>query len=104
MTSEVEEAVARLRAARNRLVDAQGEEVEAMVALKEAAARELGLVQGETRVRNRDGEWLFHMVGNFAADRNPWLTGHLIRKDGTPGKQLRTIYTPWEIVEEAPDA
>lgn len=61
-----------------------------------------GLVKNKTIVEC-DGEK--YIVSGLSctetgvAFNGKWLTGYKIKKDGTPGSQLKTIYSGWKVVE-----
>ena len=60
-----------------------------------------GIEKGKTVIIGKDGsEYIVEGVysgSNGVIFKGDWLTGFKIKKDGTPGTQLKTIYSPWVI-------
>lgn len=86
-----------------RMIKKLGQEIEdLMPQLVDAYLDEKGLVKNKTIVQFGSDKYVVEGVYcNEAgvAFRGQWLTGYKIKKDGTPGSQLKTIYDGWKIVE-----
>lgn len=70
--------------------------------LVDAYLEEKGLIKGKTIVTNDGCDYL--VAGVYCGYTGlifdgDWLTGYKIKKDGTPGTILTTIYKGWKIVE-----
>lgn len=59
-------------------------------------ANNLGLVPSKTLVTSGGNIFLFSHVYLNLNGKKPWLKGYKIKKDGTPGARLQTIYD-WEF-------
>lgn len=70
--------------------------------LVDAYLEEKGLIKGKTIVTNDGDNYL--VAGVYCGDlgvifNGDWLTGYKIKKDGTPGSQLKTIHKGWKMVK-----
>lgn len=86
---------------RQKIIRADQEIKQLLPLLVDAYLTEKGLVKGTTRVRDRAGnEYIvdgFYTTETGVYLNGAWLTGYKIKKDGTPGQRLTTIYSGWEI-------
>lgn len=68
--------------------------------LHESQLKDSGLVIGETVVQAENGKKYLLAVCEFSSWRKkPYVQGYPIKPDGTVTKQLRNIYSDWEIVK-----
>ena len=61
-----------------------------------------GLVKNKTLVESQGEKYIVQGIycnESGVAFKGDWLTGYKIKKDGTPGSQLKSIYTGWKVVE-----
>ncbi len=61
-----------------------------------------GLVKNKTIVEFRGDKYLvngIYCTETGVYSQGSWLTGYKIKKDGTPGSQIKTIYSGWKVVE-----
>lgn len=68
--------------------------------LEDAYLEHKNLVRGKTVVTAGREKYIVQGVyctENGVAFRSDWLTGYRIKKDGTPGSRLTTIYKGWVI-------
>jgi hypothetical protein len=83
------------------------EELRALDLLEAEILNERSGVKKGDRVRRTYGtmkgcEFVVHEVHHIASRSSrgkPWVSGYMIRKDGTPGTQLKNLYYEWEKID-----
>lgn len=61
-----------------------------------------GLTRGKSIVVYNNEKYLVQGIycnETGVALNGSWLTGYKIKKDGTPGSQLKTIYSGWTLTD-----
>lgn len=68
--------------------------------LSDAYLDKMGLTKNASIVEHRGDEYLVsgvHCTETGVYSKGIWLEGYKIKKDGTPGSRLTTIYDGWSI-------
>ncbi len=107
MSKEIEDAEAWVKVCRGQLIAARDTLADLM--LREAE-KEFGVKKG-VRVtwwtgfgrKRRQLTGIVESIDTSMGRCKPWVRAYQLKKDGTPGRQLRRLFTEWEVVD-APGA